>query len=148
MEYILNDPAETAGLGGAIAKNIKPGKKAAVIGLSGSLGAGKTTFIQGFGQGLGIKDKILSPTFVIMNRYPLKGQKFDNFYHFDCYQIEDEEEMKPLGFKEIIADPGNIICIEWPEKIRKLLPEGMISIDFKISGENGRRVILKEHGEQ
>lgn len=148
MEYTLNNFLETAELGEKIAKDIKPEKTAVVIGLNGCLGAGKTTFIQGFGRGLGIRAKILSPTFIIMNRYSLNRQDFKNFYHFDCYRIEDEEEMKPLGFKEITSSPDNIVCIEWPENIKKILPRNMINLDFKILGENERKIILTKHGKQ
>lgn len=141
MEYLTENYLETKEVGEDLAKEIKRGPGAVVFGLKGDLGAGKTTFLQGFAKGLGIKEKVISPTFVIMNRFDLKG-KFNNFYHLDCYRIEKSKEMESLGFEEIINNPKNIVCIEWPEKIKKLLPEDVISIKFKILDGDKREIII------
>ena len=125
---------------------LKPQKGALVFGLKGELGAGKTTFLQGFAKGLGIKNKIISPTFVIMNRFPIKKGKFTNFYHLDCYRIEDAKEMKNLEFEEIINNSKNIVCIEWPEKIKKALPKNINMIKFDIL-EGDKRKIIIDYGE-
>jgi tRNA threonylcarbamoyladenosine biosynthesis protein TsaE len=109
--------------------------KGGVIALSGNLGSGKTTFLQGFAKGLKIKENILSPTFVIMKR-------FGNFYHFDCYRINKPEEILELGFKKIISNPKNIVAIEWPEKIKDILPKNTIYINFKFVDENKRDIII------
>ena len=106
---------------------------ATVLALQGDLGAGKTSFLQGFAKGLGIEEKILSPTFVIMKR-------FGNFYHFDCYRINKPEEILELGFKEIVSNPKNIVAIEWPEKIKKYLPKEAIKIKFKFIDEQTREL--------
>lgn len=118
------------------AKEIKNRKTAVVLCLQGDLGSGKTTFLQGFAKGLGIKEKITSPTFVIY-------KKFKNFYHFDCYRINKSEEILELGFKEIISNPENIVAIEWPEKIKKTLEKDIIEIDFKFINGKTREIIFK-----
>ena len=118
-------------------------KTAVVLGLSGNLGGGKTTFLQGFAKGLGIKDKILSPTFVIMRRFRFNNlaiKQFNNFYHIDCYRINKPEEILELGFKEIISDPKNIVAIEWSEKIKKVLPKTTIFINFEFIDKNKREI--------
>ncbi|NCB09816.1 MAG: tRNA (adenosine(37)-N6)-threonylcarbamoyltransferase complex ATPase subunit type 1 TsaE, partial [Bacteroidia bacterium] len=71
MDYFTEKAEETKDVGRALSETLKPRKTARVFGLKGDLGAGKTTFLQGFAQGLGIKEKIISPTFVIMNRFPV-----------------------------------------------------------------------------
>jgi len=116
-------------------------KKALVIGLQGDLGTGKTTFIQGFAKGLGIKHKIISPTFVIMRIYR-PGPK-NNFYlhHLDAYRISKQKELLALNFKQIISNPKNIIIVEWADKIKKLLPKKIILISFKYGKEKNERVI-------
>ncbi len=136
-ENITSSPAQTRKLAEKFAKEIltkKPKKKSFVIGLEGELGGGKTTFIQGFAKGLGIKEKILSPTFVIM-------KKFNNFYHFDCYRIEKSKELLGLGFKEIISNPENIIVVEWADKIKKIMPKHALWIKFKFVDEKIRKII-------
>jgi len=141
---------ETRILGKELAEGLsskEEGVGAVIIGLEGDLGAGKTTFLQGFAEGLGVKDKILSPTFVIMNRFPLKKGPFKDFYHLDCYRIEREEDMAILEFKDIISGEGNIVCIEWPEKVKGYLPKGMIKVRFKIL-EGDNREINIEYGKQ
>ncbi len=137
---------ETQKIGQELAKDVlrqaqdKNNKQAVVLGLSGNLGGGKTTFLQGFAKGLGIKEKILSPTFVIQKRFLLKNKKFKNFYHIDCYRLKNEKNILELGFKEIIKNEKNIIAIEWPEKIKKVLPKNYIKINFKFTSENTREI--------
>jgi tRNA threonylcarbamoyladenosine biosynthesis protein TsaE len=142
VQFLTESYLETQDMGMALAETIENRDKAVVFGLSGELGAGKTTFLQGFAKGLGIKEKVISPTFVIMNHFDIKKGKFRNFYHLDCYRIEKASEMENLGFEEIIADPKNIVCIEWPEKIKKILPEDLILIKFKITKENSREITI------
>lgn len=145
MEYITDNYLKTKQLGKLLAENMKPQQKAAVFCLRGGLGAGKTTFLQGFGEGFGIK-KIQSPTFIIMNKFLLKNTEFKFFYHFDCFRIEDPEEVMKLGFSEIAEDPRNIVAIEWPEKIEKFLPRERIEMIFKIIAEEKRKITIKENG--
>lgn len=138
-ENITSSPNQTKKLGEKFAKEIlKKGvkNKAFVIGLEGELGGGKTTFIQGFAKGLGIKEKILSPTFVIM-------KKFNNFYHIDCYRIQKSKELLGLDFKEIISNPKNIIAVEWAEKIKEIMPKNTIWIKFKFVDEKTRKITIK-----
>lgn len=143
-EIHLTESAEqTQKIGKDIARKIiADGKKskAVVVGLKGDLGGGKTTFTQGFAKGLGIKDKILSPTFVILKRFQIKSKQFKNFYHIDCYRLKDEKDLLELGFEEVISDPENIVLIEWPEKIKKILPKDTIIIEFDFIDENKRKI--------
>jgi len=117
--------------------------KAVVLALCGELGAGKTTFVQGLAQGLGIKAPITSPTFVIMKKfaipasvpapvpnYKLPTTNYKLFYHFDCYRLQNAKDVLTLGFKEIIANPCNIVAIEWPENIKQALPKNTINISL------------------
>lgn len=148
-ENISNNYSETSDLGKKTAENIlKRGSsgKAVVLGLEGELGAGKTAFIQGFSKGLKIKQRVISPTFVIMNVFPLKNRNFKRFYHFDCYRINDYKEIENLGFKDIISDPQNIVCIEWSERIKSILPKNTIRFIFSIEGENKRKIKVLNYG--
>lgn len=98
-------------------------KKATVVGLYGDLGTGKTTFTKFFGRLMGVKSKINSPTFVIMKRYRLKNNNFRNFFHIDAYRIKNGKELKNLFWEEIKDNPENLIFIEWPERIKKIIPK-------------------------
>ena len=113
-------------------KNSKIRKKAIIIGLEGELGSGKTTFIQGMAKGLEIKEKITSPTFVIMRRYGW-------FCHIDCYRLNSPQDLLDLGFKEIISQP-NIVVIEWAEKIKKILPKDTFWIKFEYLDKDKRMI--------
>jgi len=138
-ENITSGPIQTKKLGEKFAKEIlekKPKKTAFVVGLEGELGGGKTTFLQGFAKGLGIKEKILSPTFVIM-------KKFNDFYHIDCYRIEKPKELLDLGFKKITSNPKNIIAIEWADRIRKIMPKHTLWIKFDFINEKRRRITFR-----
>lgn len=162
-EYLTNSSSQTKKLGEKIAREVinnPPGKKAVIIGLKGDLGSGKTAFLQGFAKGLGIKQKILSPTFVLMKRYDIKNQgtyfkrnkcsaehlnkesKCSGFYHFDCYRIDKPRELLNFNFKEIISNSKNIITIEWAERIAKVLPKKMIWVEFIFVDKNKRKILF------
>jgi len=139
-ENITSSSVQTKKLGQKFAKEIlakKSKKKSFIIGLKGELGGGKTTFIQGFAKGLGIKEKILSPTFVII-------KKFNNFYHIDCYRIQESKELLDLGFQEIISNPENIVAIEWADKIKEIMPKNILWIKFKFVDEKTRKITIKD----
>lgn len=152
-QQLTNSPAQTKKLGRVLAKQIlriKRRKKALIIGLEGDLGSGKTTFLQGLAAGLGIKEKILSPTFVILKKFnmgKLKGQRLKAqirwFYHVDCYRIKKTKEILELGFEEIISNHVNIIAIEWAEKIRKIIPKEAIWVKFEFIDKTNRKIMLK-----
>lgn len=148
MEFLSKSHKETAKIAENFAENLKIKKdKATVVGLYGELGTGKTTFMKYFAEALGVKEEIKSPTFVIMKFFGLvsSNQKpesgFEKLIHIDAYRIEDPEEMKVLGWDKIIADPKNLICIEWPERIASMLPEHIV-IKFEHVSENQRKISI------
>lgn len=119
---------------------IKPNEKGAtVVLLSGDLGAGKTTMTQIFGKILGVKKTIASPTFVIMRSYKLKTKDHRLLIHIDAYRLDSGKDIEKLGFKEIIKEPKNLILIEWPERIKKILPQNSYKIFIKHL-EKGREI--------
>jgi len=146
---ITTTPQQTQKVGFSVARDFlreKKHNKAIIIGLEGDLGSGKTTFIQGFAKGLGIKEKVLSPTFVIMKKFQIPTNKFQtkerfqNFYHVDAYRIDKAKEMLELGWKDIIANPANLVLIEWADRIKGVIPKDAARIDFQTVGENKRQL--------
>lgn len=111
-----------------------------VIALEGSLGAGKTTFVQGLAENLGIKKRVLSPTFVFLRSYKLENQLYQVFHHFDLYRCETLEDVKSTGLEEILLDKNCLIAIEWPEIAKNILPKNTIWIKFKKIAENSREI--------
>jgi len=129
-------------------------KGAIVIALEGELGSGKTTFLQGFARGLGVREKILSPTFIIFRKFKIQNpkskikskvqnSKFQTFYHFDCYRIENVKELYALGWKEIIEDPKAIVVVEWADRVRMAMPKSALWIKFLWLGEKKRELRVK-----
>lgn len=117
-------------------------ERAFVLSLRGDLGSGKTTFVQGLAEGLGVAERIISPTFVLMKKFKVYGLRFKFFYHIDCYRLQKPEEILDLGWREIMAEPKNIVVIEWPERIKKFLPKETIRIDFRFVDKNQREIKL------
>lgn len=117
---------ETAEISRILLNRILKDKKhiagATVVGLSGDLGAGKTAFIKTAAKHLGIKHKVNSPTFTIIKKYPLESKKYKFFFHLDAYRLKNEKELLHLGWKDIIADREHLVFIEWPERVRKIIP--------------------------
>jgi len=146
--HITLSAGQTRSLAGTLAKAIlrkrkkNSGQKAVVICLDGELGAGKTVFVQGLAKGLGIEKRITSPTFVLMKKFPLPGSVFGNFYHIDCYRLEEPEDILKIGFEKIASRPENIICLEWAGKVKKILPKSAVWLRFENKGGNKRRIVF------
>lgn len=144
-KYLTINSSQTKKLGEILAKEIlktKPLKGALIVGLKGDLGGGKTTFLQGFARGLRIKEKILSPTFIILKKFKIQNSTFKFLYHLDCYRIQKLKEILYLGFKEIISDPKNIVTIEWVDQIQKILPAKTIILKFEFIDQKTRKIIV------
>lgn len=108
-------------------------KQATVVALHGDLGAGKTTFVQTFGQILGVKEEITSPTFVVMKKYNI-DDTWKKIIHIDAYRLESVDELRVLNLEEDISNKDNIIFIEWAERVAEILPANTIYLDFSLVG--------------
>lgn len=157
METVSTSPEQTQEIAQDLAKNFKGGE---VVALLGNLGAGKTTFIGGLARGLGIKKRILSPTFVFVRSYPFtinlgpqSGEagrgphgtvsKPLTFHHVDLYRA-GSDDLSQLGLEEIFQ-PDSVVAIEWPEKIKNLPPKKRIDVVISIIDENSRKIIINRH---
>ena len=138
MQYITTSEEETRNLGKELSSKLK--EKGGTVALVGELGAGKTTFVQGFAQGLGIKDKILSPTFVLVRQHRIPDTS-SILFHIDLYRLENEKDLSSLGMNEFWSKIGNIVLIEWAEKAKKL-PANTINIRFENLGDSKRQIIV------
>jgi tRNA threonylcarbamoyladenosine biosynthesis protein TsaE len=122
-----------------------PREGATIIALKGDLGAGKTAFVKAVAKQVGITHEITSPTFVIMKSYEIPAHAFfKTLIHMDAYRIEDEDEMRVLKFGEILSDQSSLVCIEWPEKIQNLIPEGAYEIEFMLNQDGTRDITYSE----
>jgi tRNA threonylcarbamoyladenosine biosynthesis protein TsaE len=148
MEKILSVktslPEDTEKLAQKLIKTIFAKEKNLFLLLSGPLGSGKTKFCQGIGKALEIKEKIKSPSFVIIKRYPLKNQKWKNFYHIDLFRIKSLKEVLNIQIKDILKQNSKIVAIEWPKSIEKILPKPYFKIKFKILSKNQRQITIEK----
>ncbi|MCD6221901.1 tRNA (adenosine(37)-N6)-threonylcarbamoyltransferase complex ATPase subunit type 1 TsaE [bacterium] len=131
--YISKSARETEKIGEKFAEKLKKGD---IIGFSGELGSGKTTFIKGIVKKL-CNIPATSPSFVLINEYNGKIPIF----HFDLYRLENEKEIETTGWEEYIGK--GITLIEWIEKIKKFLPDNLILVKIEILGNNKRKIKIK-----
>lgn len=120
-------------------------KKAKVLAFSGDLGAGKTTLTQELAKHLGIKEKIISPTFVIMKIYKInpKSEYYSHFkklIHIDAYRLDSHDELLKIGWSEIEGDKDNLIIIEWPEKVAESIPSSAFHVELTHLDEENREI--------
>lgn len=134
MEYRTETPQETEALGEALGRILPPGS---VVAYTGGLGAGKTAFTRGLARGLGIQDRVTSPTYTIVNEY--EGGRLPLF-HFDWYRLGDGEELFEIGWEDYLSR-GGVCAVEWSENAPEVL-EDPIRVDIRPEGES--RVISVE----
>lgn len=153
LETITHSALETIEYARKFAKSLKGGE---IIGLIGDLGGGKTTFTKGLAEGLGVKESITSPTFVILKEYafsqailrpkphlPGEENRLKKFVHIDAYRAETLDDIKSVGIEDFIGRNDVVIVVEWAEKIKELLPKSTIYIGFEAEGENDRKISIK-----
>ncbi|WP_165916805.1 tRNA (adenosine(37)-N6)-threonylcarbamoyltransferase complex ATPase subunit type 1 TsaE [Crenobacter luteus] len=133
----LADETATLALGAALARAVAAGT---VIYLEGELGAGKTTLTRGLLRALGHAGRVKSPTYTLVESYPLPGL---TAHHFDLYRMADPEEWEDAGFRELF-DETSVCLVEWPEKAAGLVPPPDLTLSLAIDGD-GRRYRLHAH---
>ena len=137
MEYITHSPEETAALGARLAEKLGPG---AVVAFTGDLGAGKTAFVSGMARGLGIPDRVTSPTFTIVNEY--EGGRLPLF-HFDMYRLGSADELFDIGWEDYLAR-GGVCAVEWTENVAGAIDADAIRVDISRGEDDMSRVITIE----
>ena len=136
MEVICNSFEETKKFASRLSKKFQKGQ---VVALNGDLGSGKTTFSQGFAEGLGFKQHVGSPTFKLVSEYVGEDLKL---YHVDCYRLNNADEFLNLGGENLLLPDNGITLIEWANIIQELLPEDVIEIVFsRVKGEPNKRLL-------
>ncbi len=136
QKIVTKNPEETFELGKHIGKRLQKGD---IVCLVGDLGAGKTAFSKGIGEGLEVVDYITSPTYTIINEYhgrlPL--------YHFDVYRLNDTEEMEELGYEEYFFGDG-VVVVEWADLIKDIIPDNAIWVTInRTMIEDEREIEIK-----
>ena len=132
---------ELQGIAEEVISRLRKDDRATVVTLTGDLGAGKTAFTKELARLLEIAHEITSPTFVIMKSYEISTDSFlKTLTHIDAYRIESDDEMRVLGFEELLKDPARLICVEWPEKIQSLIPKNAYPISLTLNLDGTRTI--------
>lgn len=133
--YLTRSPEETRSIARELAKGLKQGS---VVALFGELGAGKTVFVQGLAEGLGIPPSwVKSPSFTLMRVFP----GVPSFYHLDLYRLENPLQ-EDIDWEEIFE--RGITAIEWAEKIEEYLPDKAVKVRLKIVGQTLRGIEIEQ----
>lgn len=138
MTIISNSELETAAAGRELAKHLNAGS---CVALSGDLGAGKTAFVRGLAEGLGLRARVTSPTFTIVNEY-LGGIPL---FHFDMYRLKGEDELFEIGWDDYL-ERGGIIAAEWSENAPNAFPEDTVRVHISKTGESSRQIDIEYPG--
>ena len=137
MQYITHSPDETRALGRTLAQALQGG---AVVAFTGDLGAGKTAFVSGMAEGLGIEERVTSPTFTIVNEY--EGGRLPLF-HFDMYRLGSADELFHIGWEDYLARNG-VCAVEWSENVDEALDGDTIRVDISRGEDDNTRIITIE----
>ena len=137
MQVTTHSPEETRQLGARLAQTLKGGD---VVAFTGDLGAGKTAFTAGIAQGLGIEDRVTSPTFTIVNEY--EGGRLPLF-HFDMYRLGSADELFDIGWEDYLARNG-VCAVEWTENVAGAIDADAIRVDISRGADDMSRVITIE----
>ena len=138
MEYITNSPSETEAVGAALAQVLQPGT---VIAYRGDLGAGKTAFTRGLARGLGVTERVTSPTYTIVNEY--LGGKMPLF-HFDMYRLGSEDELFDIGWDDYL-ERGGVCAVEWSENVWGAMEDAIV-ITISRLAEDVRKIEIEGGG--
>lgn len=138
---ITATPEETMQLGETFAAQLIAGD---VVCLDGELGAGKTTFMQGLAKGLGIKRRILSPTFILARQYKTTHPTIHRLYHIDMYRVEKSGDTKSFGLDDMLHDATGVVAIEWAERLGDAIPKKRWDIFCRYIDDKQRSIEVKQ----
>ena len=138
MRYVTNSEEETEALGARLAAVLTPGT---VVAFTGDLGAGKTAFTRGLARGLGVTDRVTSPTFTIVNEY--EGGRLPLF-HFDMYRLDGADELFHIGWEDYLAR-GGVCAVEWSENVAEAIEDGAVRV-FMVRGDGDDDRIITIEG--
>ncbi|HYZ10987.1 MAG TPA: tRNA (adenosine(37)-N6)-threonylcarbamoyltransferase complex ATPase subunit type 1 TsaE [Actinomycetota bacterium] len=138
LDVVTETAEETRNVAAALAELLVPGD---VISLTGDLGAGKTTFVQGAARKLGVTDQVASPTFVLVREY--RGEV--PVYHLDVYRLDRLQEVIDLGFEDLL-DPAGVVFVEWGDAIAPLLPDEHLRVELRAEDGDARRLSFTGRG--
>ena len=136
-EFITHSPQETRALGGRLANALWAGS---VVAFTGDLGAGKTAFVSGMAEALGVEEQVTSPTFTIVNEY--EGGRLPLF-HFDMYRLGDADELFHIGWEDYLAR-GGICAVEWSENVEEAIEDDAVRVDISRGEDENSRIITIE----
>ncbi len=119
-------------LGERLGKVVKPGM---IIAMDGDLGAGKTAFVRGLARGMGLKARVTSPTFSIVNEYLGKLP----LYHFDMYRLTSEEDLFDIGWEDYIK-MGGVCVVEWSQRVANAIDDSAIRLNFRRIDDTTREI--------
>ena len=137
MEYVSHSPEETRALGERLARSLEGGT---VVAFTGDLGAGKTAFVSGMARGLGIEERVTSPTFTIVNEF--EGGRLPLF-HFDMYRLGSADELFHIGWEDYLAR-GGICAVEWSENVAEAIEPDAVRVDISRGEDENSRIIRIE----
>lgn len=129
MMYETHNEQETKKIAAVFAQTLVGGE---VVFLSGDLGSGKTTFVRGVAEVFGFRQPVRSPSFTIVNRYPVDHDAIKQILHIDFYRIDDPKELAPLALEEELGRPDTLAFIEWPERFTSFLGTPTQEIAFEV----------------
>lgn len=135
MEFLTHSPEETELLGETLAKMLMGGE---ILAYRGDLGAGKTAFTRGLARGLGISDRVTSPTYTIVNEY--EGGRLPLF-HFDMYRLDSADDLFDIGWEDYLLR-GGICAVEWSENVPEAM-EDAITVEIRKISENDRQILIE-----
>lgn len=138
MKIKTKNAKETKKVGYQLGQAARGGE---VFALIGELGAGKTCFLQGLAQGLGVKGRVNSPTFNIWKVYRARGGRI--FCHLDAYRLHSAKDLLNLGINEYLSRPDVVVAIEWAEKVKSIWPKKTRAIEIKRLSEEERMIEIK-----
>lgn len=136
-DFISFSANQTEKIGYEFAGKLKPHD---VVFLIGDLGSGKTTFVKGLAQGLGVASRIMSPTFVIAREHTTNDKNIKTLYHLDLYRLFSEKQAEKIDIKDFLDDPNGVVVIEWPETSQGLVDKKVWKITFEVKDELTRNL--------
>ena len=138
LTWQTRGPAQTQALGCRLGRTLAPGD---TLALCGDLGSGKTTLVQGLARGLGVREVVTSPTFVLVREYAGRLP----VYHLDLFRLDRVVDLETIGYDEYLAGQG-VTLIEWAQRMREALPPDYVELAFALAGPRARTITAIPHG--